>query len=333
MTAQILVASKLQCLMVDMQDDEWVHWLEGITNQRLRPSTIIWMTPSDSIGDMEEGPIHSGHQKRMTRLGYEAQYWHLKAELYGAALRQSRLAVIYTKQGATSRPGPIKPAPMRLPPRPMSNLLLPMIVPRGAWNKNPTQPMPPQHGLRYLPCVVTDQVELMSIYSAIGPMPDRLNVWVGAEAGIRHLQACELAKAKGLPNGWKANDELSNRGASWIQRATCSHLWAAVLDPIAQWLLEPVTTTSKPRPRRTRRAKAQAETPRVPVSGLQPDWSWQVPDLSPGGAWHQERVSSLEVVIAGNPKADQLRAQGLEILARHQKNYTPAGPQALQLIW
>jgi hypothetical protein len=54
---------------------------------------------------MEGGPIHSGHRKKMTRLGYDAQYWHLKAAFYGAALRQSRLAVIYTKQGATVRPG------------------------------------------------------------------------------------------------------------------------------------------------------------------------------------------------------------------------------------
>jgi hypothetical protein len=335
MTAQLLKTSRLHCLMIDMVDGEWIKWL-GATNHQHLPSSIVWMTSADSIGETEHGPIQSGHQKQMMRLGYAAQYWHLDSSLFGAALRQSRLAVVYTQTKFTTKGRPHKPAPMCLPPRPMSNLLLPMGIPTGAWNKSPTEPVLKSQRTQYRPCVVTNQVCQTPIYSAIGPMPDELNVWVDTDRGIRRLQAGELAKAKGLPSEWKTQEALTNKGASWIQKATCSHLWAAVLDPVAEWLtpeVQPPAKASKARPRKARRAKTQATASKKPVSGLQPDWSWEVPDLSLGGAWYQERIGSLEAAIAGRADASHLRAEGHKILDRHRRNYTTSGPQTLQLIW
>jgi hypothetical protein len=91
--------------------------------------------------------------------------------------------------------------------------------------------------------------------------------------------------------------------------------------------------TTRARPHKKRRARAKNQKEFTPVKEPQLVWECEPPDLSPGGAWHQERLASLEAVTAGLEEADHLRAEGVEILARHQENYTQAGPRILQLIW
>jgi hypothetical protein len=55
-----------------------------------------------------------------------------------------------------------------------------------------------------------------------------------------------------------------------------------------------------------------------PASGLQEDWSWDVPDLTEGSVWFTERVTSLQRAIHGRDDAEELCEEGLKILARHR---------------
>jgi hypothetical protein len=322
MTGRLLGEGQLDCLMVDSREDAWVEWLTNTTQTQV-PTTIVWMTLAEYIGQMNHGPVQSEHRKRLGRLGYDMQFWHMKAELHGAALHQDCLATIYTLRHRSDGCGP-------KPPRRMGNRL-------------PTTQASDKYAATYHPCVVRECIGESPVFSASGPMPDKINAWIETDKGVRRLQAEELAKAKGLPKEWLSPLGTSNKGAfSWAQGATCSHLWSAVLDTIAEWIDErrpelkssgvPLPTT-RARPRKQRRARAKNQKDLTPVKAQQLDWEWELPELSPGGAWYRERVASLNAATAGHEEADRLRAEGFEILARHRENYTQAGPRILQLIW
>ena len=69
------------------------------------------------------------------------------------------------------------------------------------------------------------------------------------------------------------------------------------------------------------------------IPAASPAWEYQIPDLSKGGAWYQERVRNLHEACQGLPDRDQLIAEGLEALEIHRGNYTEEGPKYLQVLW
>jgi hypothetical protein len=133
------------------------------------------MTPADYLGQVNHKPIQSEHRKRLGRLGYDMQFWHMKAELHGAALHQDRLATIYTRRHKSNGGGPKPPRVMSLPPRPMRNLLMPVGVPGGAWNRLPMTQVSDKYAVTYHPRVVRECIGESPVFSASGPMPDKIN--------------------------------------------------------------------------------------------------------------------------------------------------------------
>jgi hypothetical protein len=124
MNATRLRKSKLDCLLVDGTTIDWSSWL-GDVAEAADPNVIICMAPESCTNDDQEGPISSAWRKRMRQKGYTARYWHMNADEYGAALNQSRLAVVYFKAAESDEDEPQYPTPFELPARAMSNLLLP----------------------------------------------------------------------------------------------------------------------------------------------------------------------------------------------------------------
>ena len=70
-------------------------------------------------------------------------------------------------------------------------------------------------------------------------------------------------------------------------------------------------------------------------TGGLPPFNWVPPDLSVGGKWFLERVSSLRKAAAGLPYPEKVILEGLELLDIHCGNYDAMGPKPkrLQLLW
>jgi hypothetical protein len=211
MEARILQEGKLDCLMMDTPKEEWIQWMKPDKRNR-NPQCIVWMAPSDCLGKEEDGPLKSLHRKLFDQLGYDIQYWYLKAELHGAALKQDQLATILTQQGCVPGRTPTKPAPMTLPPRPMSNPLMPFGVPPGEWYHGKVSPAPLEMTRQWQPYAVEIQIEETPVFSPSEPMPDAVNVWTSTEKGVRRVQIEELSKAKGMPS----NRNFRNSGRAGI---------------------------------------------------------------------------------------------------------------------
>jgi hypothetical protein len=84
----------------------------------------------------------------------------------------------------------------------MSNLLLPVGIPHKAWNRQAESVAEGDLIKRHLPCSVRAAIKCSPVFESSGPMLDAPNTWIRSERGVRRLQACEMAKAKGMPGNW-----------------------------------------------------------------------------------------------------------------------------------
>jgi hypothetical protein len=103
------------------------------------------------------------------------------------------------------------------------------------------------------------------------------------------------------------------------------------MDAIAAWIAPPVD-----RPISTLTATPASPTTAAwtnDSTDTSTDWTWEVPDLLPGGAWYTARLASLRTAIANLLDAALLWKEGLTALDIHRGNYTAAGPQRSQLLW
>jgi hypothetical protein len=93
----------------------------------------------------------------MLKLGYQASFWHMRADDYGAALVQSKVYTVYHRKDLRgARSMLLKPEPMDLPVRAMSNLLLPVGIPRSAYCRDQERKV---MGKSYLPCMVFNKAK------------------------------------------------------------------------------------------------------------------------------------------------------------------------------
>ena len=70
----------------------------------------------------------------MQKLGYQANFWHMRSDDYGAALVQGKVCTVYYRKDVKHQGMKLgRPEPMLLPVRGMSNLLKPMGVPQKAY--------------------------------------------------------------------------------------------------------------------------------------------------------------------------------------------------------
>jgi site-specific DNA-cytosine methylase len=208
----------------------WTPWVIRCPEKK-RPSAIVWSGPLDSIIDETGGPIHKSFRKTMKRAGYTMEFWSMNAEAHGAALAQDRLIVTCTLRQGTN--GFKEPAGDDVPPRSMSNLLMPTGVPHKAWFQGQTYRA--SKSAKWWPCEVRRLTRKQEpVFDHHGRMPDLTGCWVQSKRGVRRLQAQELAKAKGIPNDWlKAGCPLKD---AVVRGCTGIHIWTAALDSILEWI-------------------------------------------------------------------------------------------------
>jgi hypothetical protein len=323
----VLRTNPVDVLLVDgIEHSEWGLWIDSVKLAE-RPKMILWFEEAKMITHEKKGPICKDTRKKLQRSGYRICYWYLQAEDYGAALVQERIGVLYVRKDCGPEKGlPSKPPPMELPVRAMSNLLMPVGVPRKAYCRDKEKEC---EGQRFLPCEVLKEVKKSPIYEATGPMPDHPQAWIRSDRGTRRLQHEELAKAKGVPSSWLKGKGAKSLRQSQVDRATCVHLWSAAMDVMRPWLLEEENQIFS-----ESESKQNAPVPKwIDDEPAEEDWQWETPDLREGGEWFLARVASLREAIKEAPNPEELYEGGLKALAIHRGNYTSDGPKRLQLLW
>ena len=362
---RVLDQHPVDILLIDgIPDETWCPWVTKCQTHN-RPQAILWSGPVDSIVNEASGPVHKAFRKKMTRAGYELAYWTMSAESHGAALAQDRLVVVCTL--GKSKEGPIEPTGDDVPPRSMSNLLMPTGVPHKAWYQGQTQRS--YESEQWWPCEVSRRTRRREpIFEHQGLMPDRPGCWINSERGIRRLQSQELAKAKGVPNEWITGVSGSSRPLKNVEVGPCTgiHIWTAVMDATLNWLTRKkkwlkwmekdegtqVSTNDPSSNLNTKSSSPENVTPtETAASSSDPspeasstttgkseanedeEWTWEAPDLLPGSAWYCERVTSLRRAVKGLSESARYYNEGLEALRIHRENYSESGPKRLQLLW
>jgi hypothetical protein len=211
----VLSQHPVDCLMInDCKTQVWSPWISSVPINE-RPISILLFTQAIHL-EKESGPASKEHRKFMERLGYSIRFWLMEACDFGAAISQLRLGVLYIQEESAVMLGPKQPTPNELPPRPMSNLLMPFGVPSAAWTKKvPNSKHPDPRGL---PCISHLGFGRSDpIFDPQGPMPDVLGSWFQVDKGIRRLQIEELAKAKGVPKEWQpiSRKKYHSYGERW----------------------------------------------------------------------------------------------------------------------
>jgi hypothetical protein len=181
-------------------------------------------------------------RKLMERMGYRTTYWLMEGWRQGAALDQTRLAVVYYLESPDGKM-PAKPATVDLPVRPMSNLLKPFGIPYKA--RCQAEPKAWKgHEAKFYPCTLTRGVGGSPIYEEMGAMPEIIACWIGTAKGVRQLQYEELAKAKGMEVLLKSHESPSAKRV--IREGVGLHLWTAVLDSLGVWIRTDKTNVPEP---------------------------------------------------------------------------------------
>lgn len=299
------------------------------TNEELRPAVIVLAEPTQWILDKTAQAWRRIRRKTLERWGYVCLEWFVSATEQGGALHQERLIEVFLAN-TVNRTLPTSPAPQGLPPRAMRNLLLPFGIPKPAW-------APCKSVKRYpVPFISEEGWHIIGtigehpIYGSEGIMPDFLGSWIGdGDKGVRRLQASELAKAKGLPSEWLTKGAILE--GKLIAEDTCLHIWSAVCDEIGRWLRPPASDDKSLIAPPLKQAAA-TDLLTSSINEL-PKWHYQLPDLTPEGPWHRQRVENLQEAIKDRPDKATLLLEGLEALDLHRANYTDAGPKYLQVLW
>ena len=326
----VLKANPADVLLIEQTHHRvWKVWLEAVSLEE-RPESIVWFEDSGYIAKDSSGPMNKGVRKEMLKLGYQASYWPMRSDDYGAALVQGKICTIYHRKDLRgNRKMLLKPDRMRVPVRAMSNLLMPVGIPQKAYCKDREKPVT---GIKfYLPCKVKQQAKHGPIFERDGPMPDHPYVWIRSERGVRRLQHEELGKAKGVPPEWIKGENRKPLRQTMVDEATCLHLWTASMDALRSWLEKEETLKSEAA------VRDQKEQPVAEWSTPEEDsayqWEWEVPDLREGREWHKARIRSLKETIHGRNDQERLLKEGLEALDIHRGNYSEEGPKFLQLLW
>jgi hypothetical protein len=334
-------------LVIDKVDGIiWKKWLDKARPAN-HPKIILVFSDGDQL-IKEDGIMGKGFHTDMKRHGYDTRYWMMRAWEYGAALDQVRLVTIFWQR--TFGGEIVQPTIIALPARAMSNLLMPVGVPIRAWTN---QVMGPAVIKKGIPCIV-GRIGIQDVYGCQGIMPDTIPSWIQTHKGIRRLQHQELAKAK----GYLEESEMphSKGGLNSVRMGTCGHIVTAAMDRAGEWLKEfgcsrwnnngafangyLVGTTTDPLQSDTTTKNVQDDDAAAATmwstdeeDEADPDWDWEVPDISVGSTWYKERISKLKEATKDSHDGDRWFCEGIECLDRHRMNYTEAGPKRLQLLW
>jgi hypothetical protein len=94
----VLRTNPVDVLLIDLiKHPVWRVWLEAVRLKE-RPEAIIWFQDAEHIAKDSEGPMSKNVRKSMQKLGYQASFWHLNSDDYGAALVQGKVCTVYHRQ-------------------------------------------------------------------------------------------------------------------------------------------------------------------------------------------------------------------------------------------
>jgi len=318
----------------------WETWLQACP-MTTRPALVVVCAGPDEL--IEDGGFHCKSWRNQFRaLGYSPGFWFLRATDFGGVVRQDRVVLLLQKIDGTF---PVELDRFRPVPsndygkvRAATNMLKTHQIPGNSWSRQGWEEIDMSPGLvsAAAPCriVGTAEQDGRPVFCPSASLPDGIGSWIRVtdrrgQQRLRRLLPEELAKAKGATMATMP-DLVNNRAA--IDSMTSVHIWTAIGDAIqAAWSAGP---TSAPRPAAPSYIPAswmvEPEDSRSPDDG---EWEWSPPDLSEGGEWYKDRVTSLEAAIKGHPESHRLRIEGLQALHHHRRNYGPDGPQHLQLLW
>jgi hypothetical protein len=294
---------------------------------------LIVLLQHPSILTYKDGSDHKETLRRLQTLGYDSSTSYLRALDYGAAIDQEWCATIFIREELVKACGYLQhPAPNGLPPRGMSNVLLPFGVPAWAWKDSkdfqplPEGPQPQNHPIQL--GTLRDATYTHNVYSPTGPMPTRTDALVQTKQGIRLIVPQERAIALGFPKGWAERKGVRDA----VDHSVSINILHAIGTAIEDWLLQARQIPLPPSVRQ------KNNVPEEDGTDTEVDDSWRIltPDLQEGGPWYQERLRTLSTAIdLAYPDEDkeELMRKGKADLAVHRTNYGPDGPTHVQLLW
>lgn len=276
----------------------------GAAPPEKRPKVVIEAWRSDP-NLWQYGPMSKSATTRWKELGYTVNCRTINATSVGGAIDQDRLLIVRTRLDSGGKWEWDHLDRELTVTRPMSNLLTPPgLVPRRKY--------------------VQENHENTPLFSR-DPMPHQAGAWIKTEKGTRRLMTEELARGLGIPKG--AETKLSEAS---LHRTTSVYHWEYLSYSLqcffgTQRSNADVTTKQEP--------DTIKLSPTTPSDG-QP-FSWIPPDLTPGGTWHQQRITNLRRASAHHPDPEAVYHDGIQRLAIHRENYTEEGPdpKQLQLLW
>ena len=294
---------------------------------------LIILLQHPSILTYQDGSAHKATLSRLQTLGYGSSTRYLRALDFGAAIDQEWCATIFVQELLAEECGyPNHPLPNCLPPRGMSNVLLPFGVPGWAWKKSKNfHPLNSEMQPRSHPAQIGTLKEAgytHNVYSPSGPMPTRTDALVQTKQGIRMIVPQERAIALGFPKSWA--ERKSVRDA--VDHSVSINILHAIGTSIEDWLLRARHIIPLPVP-----APEPFEPSRGKTAQDEDDcWRISTPDLAEGGPWYNDRLKTLSIAIDlaySQEDKEELMKQGKADLAVHRMNYGPEGPTHVQLLW
>ena len=306
----------VECLVVEGEEIERVvEWITCV-DKDVQPKIAVLMM-NEGILESEVSPIQKTSRTKLEAEGYEVLYWHLNAFEHGAALNQSRVAIIMFK----GKDKPMKPAKHMGPLRSMQNVLRCYSIPKKAYLKGSLI----ENEETTWPCISRKRLNGKLLYDPSGVMPDKVDCLLDTAKGVRMLELDELAKVKGL-DLLKLGQPSRKQVRKLVEECTCQHLWYNVLDSIGEWFRRDSGPSTTNPPNNLEDKSNENDSEDLP-------FHWEPPDLKRNSLWYKERLKNLKAATEGLPDQDQLIRDGLKAMDFHRKNYTPDGPKHLQLLW
>jgi len=335
---------------------EWVRWLATCT-PIVRPRIVIQVWPSWTLW-RAHGPASKLARKALERLGYSSRYRVLHSAHHSSPVRQDRLVVIMFLQSSstTLRSDSTwdwsndSDSQSALTARPMSNCLRPYP---GAGSINSS-----------LPCDFFVGITSPVPHSTRDPMPDKAGRWIETPKGFSKLCADELAKGLGVPT--RRLRHPRRVPPRLVDHLVGVHLWEGIsagLDTLLPLVFpelsapSPSSSSSSSVPRSLGPSPSPLHPPSPPSCPPAPltvetaipvapgadaheesptaEWAWSPPDLRRNRPWYRSRLASLKRALKSYPEAthSEMLLAGKADLDHHRSNYTPTGPQHLQILW
>jgi hypothetical protein len=318
----------------------WIDQLDRSIGKRGSTTTpqgpkVIAVLQHPTILTFKDGAYHKAMLRRLRTLGYDSTTSFMRALDFGAPIAQDWCVSLFFRADLAEKYGiPEPPLANGLPPRGMSNVLLPFGVPNWAWKSStnfiPTETSEDNRKHPMLTGYLLQGEHTFPVFDPTGPMPTRSDALVKTKKGIRSIVPQERAQALGYPKGWAEKKTVRDA----VDHSVSVNILHAIGTLLEDWFL------GISRLQATKPASLADRTPlRHPEDNVTDDddpWKIVLPDLCDGGEWYLERINNLSQAIdqayPNENKAD-LMAQGKIDLAVHRTNYGTDGPTHVQLLW